>query len=162
MIVERYIGAAPGASEARPLLESVSRELTRRARRRRDHDPGRSTTSSSTTFRRVWRWRRPDKPAFLFLDALDQLGDTDEGRRLVWLPRELPPNVRVVVSTLEDEKYQCYPALRAGGGRGFRRRRAAHEGRGTGDLGAGSAIVTKRGAHHEGSRVSSRSRRAFG
>ena len=43
------------------------------------------------------------KPLVLFLDALDQLSDADNARSLVWLPAELPPHVRLVVSTLPGE-----------------------------------------------------------
>ena len=114
VIVERYIGAAPGASEARPLLESVGRELTRALGGDESTIPA-AYDKLVNDFPARLTLARPDRPAFVFLDALDQLGNTDDGRRLVWLPHELPPHVRVVVSTLEDEQYQCYPALRAGG-----------------------------------------------
>ena len=51
---------------------------------------------------------KPNRPLVLFLDALDQLSDTDNARSLVWLPAELPPHVRLVVSTLPGE---CQAAL---------------------------------------------------
>ena len=51
---------------------------------------------------------RPEKPLILFLDALDQLSDTDNARNLIWLPADLPPNVRLIVSTLPGE---CLQAL---------------------------------------------------
>jgi hypothetical protein len=40
-----------------------------------------------------------EQPLFLFLDALDQISEADTARNLVWLPRELPPHVHLVVST---------------------------------------------------------------
>jgi WD40 repeat protein len=43
------------------------------------------------------------KPLVLFLDALDQLSDNDNAHRLAWLPVELPPNVKLVVSILEGD-----------------------------------------------------------
>jgi hypothetical protein len=51
-----------------------------------------------------------EKPLILFLDALDQLSDADHARHLAWLPAELPPNVRLVVSTLPGD---CRTALDA-------------------------------------------------
>lgn len=46
------------------------------------------------------------QPIYLFLDALDQLDDTDDGRRLSWLrtsaQQPLPSHVRLVVSCLSD------------------------------------------------------------
>ena len=50
------------------------------------------------------------------MSQLAQLSDDDSGRQLQWLPTQLPPYVRVVVSTLPDgaaghQKYGCLPAL---------------------------------------------------
>jgi hypothetical protein len=42
------------------------------------------------------------KPVILFLDALDQLSDSDNAKSLYWLPRELPEHARVVVSALPE------------------------------------------------------------
>ena len=39
----------------------------------------------------------------LFVDAIDQLGNEDQ---LLWLPRELPSNVKMVISVLNDVKYE--------------------------------------------------------
>ncbi|GFR71930.1 NACHT domain- and WD repeat-containing protein 1 [Elysia marginata] len=49
------------------------------------------------------------KPLILLLDAADRLSDEHEGRKLLWLPAELPPNVHIVVSTVSDEKMDCLP-----------------------------------------------------
>ena len=45
---------------------------------------------------------RAERPLLLFLDALDQLSDQNAARTLNWLPQQLPPHVRLVVSTLPD------------------------------------------------------------
>ena len=39
----------------------------------------------------------------MFLDALDQLNPTDNARMLYWMPQELKPGVKLVVSVLETE-----------------------------------------------------------
>ena len=45
----------------------------------------------------------PEQPLILFLDALDQLADSDNGRLLNWLsPASLPAHVKLVVSCLSD------------------------------------------------------------
>jgi WD40 repeat protein len=112
VIVERYIGASPGASEIRALLESLCQEIARGfgADETPIGDYPKLVAELPTRLARA----APDRPAIVFLDALDQLGDTDDGRRLVWLPRELPPAVRIVVSTLEEPKHECFGVLRAG------------------------------------------------
>jgi hypothetical protein len=42
------------------------------------------------------------KPVILFLDALDQLSDSDNARSLNWLPTDLPEHARVIVSALPE------------------------------------------------------------
>ena len=39
----------------------------------------------------------------ILFDSLDQLAPSHHAHNLVWLPQRLPPNVRLVVSTLPDE-----------------------------------------------------------
>lgn len=43
-----------------------------------------------------------EKPLLLLLDSLDQLSDTDQGRDLYWLPKEIPDNVHFIVSSLPE------------------------------------------------------------
>lgn len=49
-----------------------------------------------------------DKPLILFLDSLDQLDSADGGRQLDWLPKQLPPSVKIILSTLPQEQYICF------------------------------------------------------
>jgi hypothetical protein len=110
-VIERYIGVTPGSSEVAPLLVGLCKEISRL------FDGEESTVPTDyvklvNDFPERLKLAKIDKPIILFLDALDQLGDTDDGRRLVWLPRELPPNVRIVVSTLPEEEHQCLQELR--------------------------------------------------
>jgi WD40 repeat protein len=44
----------------------------------------------------------PQAPLMIFLDALDQLEVNSQQRTPVWLPVQLPPNVRLIASTLPD------------------------------------------------------------
>ena len=52
-----------------------------------------------------------NKPLTIILDSLDQLDASDKARRLGWLPTTLPGNVKLLVSTLPDEQYECFPKL---------------------------------------------------
>ncbi len=45
------------------------------------------------------------KPLFLILDSLDQLSKHHNGANLAWLPSVFPSSVRIILSTLPDEKY---------------------------------------------------------
>jgi len=52
------------------------------------------------------------QPVVLVLDSLDQLDDMHGGRHLTWLPATLRAGVKVIVSTLPDDKYNAMPALK--------------------------------------------------
>ncbi|KAI3386911.1 hypothetical protein SNEBB_004259 [Seison nebaliae] len=42
------------------------------------------------------------RPLYIFLDAIDALSNTDGAHSCTWLPLNLPPNVKIVISTLSD------------------------------------------------------------
>jgi len=101
-IVSRFIGATPASSDGRSLLESLCRQITRTY--------GSDEATIPTGYRELvkefaerLKLATVDRPLVLFLDALDQLSDADNARNLIWLPAELPENVRIVVSTLPGE-----------------------------------------------------------
>jgi len=48
----------------------------------------------------------------LLLDSVDQLAATDSAHSMKWLPKELPSNVKIVVSILE-EKHNCLENVRS-------------------------------------------------
>lgn len=43
---------------------------------------------------------------------MDQLDPSHQGRQLGWMPASLPEHVKFILSTLEEEKYECFPALK--------------------------------------------------
>ena len=55
------------------------------------------------------------KPVVLVLDALDQLSDDDAGKELDWVPKQLPDNAYMILSTLPGEEYICLPKLEVSG-----------------------------------------------
>ncbi len=101
-VVVRFIGATPNSSDARTLLESLCRQISRCY--------GADESTVPTDYRDLIKdlpkrlaMATAEKPLFLFLDALDQLSSADNARNLIWLPAELPAYVRLVVSTLPGE-----------------------------------------------------------
>jgi hypothetical protein len=110
-VVVRFIGATPESSDIRRLLDGLCREVSRRYgadeatipadyRELVEEFPNRLALASA------------DRPLVIFLDALDQLSDAENARSLVWLPRDLPEHVRIVVSTL-TEPPECLQVLQA-------------------------------------------------
>ena len=101
-VVARYIGATPGSSDLRGLLEGLCKEITRRY----GGDPASvpmDLRELEQDFPRRLALATADRPLAVFIDALDQLGQTDGAQGLAWLPRELPQHAKLVVAVLEGE-----------------------------------------------------------
>ena len=119
-LVRRFIGATPESSDGRALLASLCQEISWR------YGPEQPAPADYRELveelpRRL-ALATAERPLIVFLDALDQLSDAEGARSLVWLPAELPPNVRVVVSALRADPAseapapkgsECYTTLQA-------------------------------------------------
>ncbi len=98
----RFIGTTPRSSDVRSLLKSLCQEL-------RERHPITETLSSDVRelmqeFRQHLDMATSEKPVILFLDALDQLSEADNGRQLSWIPfGQLPSHVKIVVSCFFNE-----------------------------------------------------------
>ncbi len=116
--IVRFIGVTPRSSDLRSLLRSLCLEF--RQRFEKGADPLEGTTPGAglppfqtplpsdireliDEFRKHLQAATAEQPVILFLDALDQLAETDNGRQLFWIPfGQLPSHVKIVVSCLSD------------------------------------------------------------
>lgn len=112
-IVYRFIGTSSRSSNIISLLQSVCGQITREYNTTIEAIAGEGREKSlydlnglTEILRKTLALATPEKPVLLFLDALDQLSDSDNARSLYWLPRELPQNIRMVVSSLPELKPQ--------------------------------------------------------
>ena len=101
-IIYRFIGTTPNSSDERLLIESLCRQITR--------SYGDDETTVPTDYKELIQefpkclgLATAEKPLILFLDALDQLSGTDNAKKLIWLPPEIPDNVRIIVSSSKKE-----------------------------------------------------------
>jgi len=89
-IIRRFVAATPDSVSGHALLTGLCRELA----------PGEETPVEFSKLERVFQERLAAAgPVVLFIDALDQLAAGDPACALFWVARELPPGVKVVVST---------------------------------------------------------------
>ena len=102
-VISRFIGATPDSSNGRALLEGLCRQISQ------IYDI--SEVNIPTDYNELVRefskrlsFGRPGKKLILFLDALDQLSDTNNARDLAWLPSKLPENVFLIISTLPGKQ----------------------------------------------------------
>lgn len=101
-IIYRFIGATPGSSDGRSLLDSLCHEIARRY--------GADTADIPTDYRELvpelgkrMALASAERPLVLFLDSLDQLSASQGARSLNWLPNELPEHVSVITSTRAED-----------------------------------------------------------
>ncbi len=109
VIVTRFIGTTSRSTNIISLLESVCRQvagsfdttieaLAGEGREKSLHD----INGMSEIFKECLTLGRRDKPVFIFLDALDQLSETDNALSFYWIPQTLPENSKMVVSVISD------------------------------------------------------------
>jgi hypothetical protein len=108
-IVYRFIGTSARSSNIISLLQSVCGQIAREFNTTMEAIAGEGRDKAlydlnglSEILRKALALATPGKPVFLFLDALDQLSDTDNAKSLYWLPGELPQNARIAVSVLPE------------------------------------------------------------
>lgn len=99
VVVRRFIAATAKSSNGPALLQGLCQEISR------GYDEDEAAPIEYRDLVRELSRRlalaTADRPLILFLDGLDELGN-DPARSLLWLPRELPEDVRAVVSALTD------------------------------------------------------------
>ncbi len=97
-LVYRFIGATPGSSDGRGLLDGICRELARRYGTHQADVPS-DFQELSSDFKERLGSATAERPLLLFIDSLDQLAAGEGARRLTWIPNRLPEHVRLIVST---------------------------------------------------------------
>lgn len=96
-VIFRFIGWTPSSAVVRDLLDKLCRQLAPLYGGKQE-TPNEYRELVQELPKRL-KQAGERKRVLMFLDALDQLSEADSARNLTWLPMELPPNVRLVVST---------------------------------------------------------------
>ncbi len=107
-LIYRFIGATPGSSDGRSLLESLCKEISR-CYGADESDIPLDFRELVPEFEKRLALATKEKPLILFVDSLDQLSAHPDARRLSWLPQKLPEQVSLVVSTRTEK--DIYPNL---------------------------------------------------
>ncbi len=108
----RFVGATPHSGSSKEILISLFEELGVDVRS--EQEKGQTKDGSMAileqnqeTFEqfsdRIFdEMMNIKEDAVILIDAVDQLGHNDQ---FLWLPKNLPSNVKIVISALDDEKY---------------------------------------------------------
>ena len=103
-VVFRFVGATPASSSSRSLLASICQECISAGIASTDltfEDNGETFTEFCLRVRRFLETLA--SPVVIAIDALDQLANLDD---LTWLPDQLAPGVKLLLSILNDSNYQ--------------------------------------------------------
>jgi WD40 repeat protein len=95
--VRRFVGATADSSSGIALLQSLCVEIGQRYGKGAAA-PGTFKDVSAMFLERL-RLATVEDPLVLFVDALDQLAGHDPAAAMSWVPSELPPHCRLVLST---------------------------------------------------------------
>lgn len=96
-VVYRFIGATPSSSDVRSLLEGLCRQIN--GVYGGEEEVPSSYEDLVDDFPKRLALATAGRPLVLFIDSLDQLSEANNAKSLVWLPGDLPENVRLVVTT---------------------------------------------------------------
>ena len=103
-IITRFVGATPASTDSQGLLTSLCQEIIRVYQ---------LETKIPSNFSQIIRLfpallQEPtqEKPLIIFLDALDQLLESQEIENLDWLPVEFPQHVHVIITVTEGNPLQ--------------------------------------------------------
>ena len=113
-VLYRFVGATPHSGSAKEILTSLFAELGIDVRseqeRRQKREGGQSPRiEESETFEQFSERIHAElmnlkEEVVIFIDAVDQLGHADQ---FLWLPRQLPYTVKIIISALDDSSYQA-------------------------------------------------------
>uniref|UniRef100_A0ABM0MB53 Uncharacterized protein LOC102806207 n=1 Tax=Saccoglossus kowalevskii TaxID=10224 RepID=A0ABM0MB53_SACKO len=106
-----FLGTTPDSTMIYRLLTSLCQQICKV--RGEDAQIPESTKELKDFFQRCLTLTKDDQKIVIFLDSLDQLNPHDGARQLTWLPRQLPPNVKLIVSTLPEDEHTCFPLLQS-------------------------------------------------
>ena len=111
-IIYRFIGATPFSSSSLEILVSIFEELEIDIRSEDETQINLDATLKSIddteetfeqfSYRVYDEIQNIKEDVIVFIDAVDQLVNQDQ---FLWLPNNLPKNVKIIISALNDEKY---------------------------------------------------------
>lgn len=104
-VITHFIGAAPGSTSIRPTIARISAEIAAHYDFP-DKIPEDFKELQNVFHEILKRVGTLETKLILIIDALNQLDNTNRSHALEWLPEEIPPNVRLIVSTLEGDVHE--------------------------------------------------------
>jgi len=114
LIIQHFIGATPASADWMAMLRRILGEFNRKFDLRIEIPD--QPDALRERFANALSMAAARGRVILVLDGLNQLEDRDQAPDLVWLPPEIPSNIRLILSTLpgrplDDLKQRDWPAM---------------------------------------------------
>ncbi|MGH0151397.1 UNVERIFIED_CONTAM: hypothetical protein FKN15_039447 [Acipenser sinensis] len=102
VVIVRFLGSTEVGSELRSVLQNICKQIAINYRCLVHSNPHKIHDLKELLIN-LMNESSFHRPLVIILDAVEQLSDSDEARKLWWLPINLPRSVRIVVSTLPNK-----------------------------------------------------------
>nr|XP_022332826.1 uncharacterized protein LOC111130267 isoform X3 [Crassostrea virginica] len=109
-VIVRTIGRTTASRNVRTLLRSVCLQLCHVFGSKTDEVPVEFKGLINDFAQRISQASKSE-PLVIILDAVDQLSEEHEGHKMSWLPKGLPDNVKLIITTNPDEQFESFPGL---------------------------------------------------
>jgi len=100
LVIPHFVGASPGSTSLRQMLRRFC--LVLQDRFGLTEEVPQDINELVGRFRQSLASAPADARVVVVLDALNQLDEGDQAHSMYWLPWELPPHVKVIVSCIEE------------------------------------------------------------
>ena len=110
-LIPHFVGASPRSTGLRDVLRHLCAEL--KDALKLEDEVKQDTRELCDQFREFLAKVPTDRRVVLVIDALNQLDEADNAQSLYWLPGQIPPPVRLIVSCIDDPDRTDQPALAA-------------------------------------------------
>ncbi|XP_064609072.1 NACHT and WD repeat domain-containing protein 2-like [Liolophura sinensis] len=101
VVIIRFLGITPSSSGIRTALDSICNQLCSLYGKNHSTIPS-DYAQLVSYFRELLQVASSKRPIVIYLDSVDQLSPANFTFKLTWLPKLLPANVKIVLSTLPD------------------------------------------------------------
>ncbi|XP_053314331.1 NACHT and WD repeat domain-containing protein 2 [Spea bombifrons] len=102
VVIVRFVGSTEMSSDLSNLLQSLCEQLAENYQCLLQNLP-KKVRDLHELFLNLLNESSFHRPLIIILDSLEQLSDTDDARKLWWLPIHLPRTVRIIISTLPNK-----------------------------------------------------------
>ncbi|XP_052705223.1 uncharacterized protein LOC128180999 isoform X4 [Crassostrea angulata] len=109
-VIIRTVGRTTASRNVRTLLRSVCLQMSHIFGSKTEEVPMEFKGLVNDFAQRLGHASTAD-PLVLIFDAVDQLSDEHEGHKMSWLPKELPHNVKMIITTNPEEQFESFPGL---------------------------------------------------